>query len=254
MLVDTGDTVGCVIAVSGVWEPHITAVARRLLSSGDVFIDVGAHIGYYTLVASRIVGPEGHVYAFEPAPETYAALRENLARNGVSNVTALRLAAGSRYTTATLLEAPRANTSASTLVPRAALESSAGVGHGRTEVSVSPVHTQIQPEHVARVRMVKVDVEGSEIDALRGLERLLGGSSPLALLVEISPEWSDESPAAYLDRLCREHGLVPWRVRNDYSLDAYYPSVVEPPVRIDAIPRERADLILVRGFDLGAEA
>ena len=252
MLVDTGDTVGCVVAVSGVWEPHITAVMRRLLAKGDVFVDVGAHIGYHTLLASRLVGETGHVYAFEPSPARHGELVENIARNALSNVTTFELAAGATESVATLFEAPRTNTSASTMVSRAARDSSAG--DERRDVRVAPVQDCIAEEDIPRVRVVKVDVEGFEIEVLRGLGRILARGSQLALVVEISPEWADENPRAFIEQLCREHGLTPWRVVNEYTVAAYFPAQPEPPFRIASIPDERADLVLTRGIDLEALA
>jgi FkbM family methyltransferase len=251
MLVDTGDTVGCVVAVSGVWEPSITALVPRLLARGDVAVDVGAHVGYYTLLASRLVGDRGHVYALEPSPARYRELVANVARNGISNVTTFQLAAGADESVATLFEAPRTNTSASTIVPRAAADLAAA--GERVDVRVAPVQDLVAREDIPRVRLIKVDVEGSEVDALRGLDRILARGSRLALLVEISPHWSDESPR-FVEELCRSHHLQPWLVRNDYTVAAYFPSRPEPPVRIDTIPDHRADLVLTRGIDLGSRA
>jgi FkbM family methyltransferase len=246
MKVDTGDTIGCVVAVSGVWEPNITAFLRGVLTRGDVFVDVGAHIGYHTLLAAGLVGEHGRVYAFEPSPERHADLAANLARNATSNVTAFELAGGGRESVGTLFLAPRTNTSASTMVARAARDASAG--RERREVRVVPVQDCIAGEDLGRVRVVKVDVEGFEIEVLRGLDRILGGHSPLALVIEISPEWATESPGPFVDGLCREHGFTLWRVANEYTVDAYFPTRPEPPYRIDAVPDERADLILARGI------
>jgi FkbM family methyltransferase len=251
MIVDTGDTVGCVVAVSGVWEPHVTEVFRRLVRPGDVVVDVGAHIGYYTLLASRLVGGDGHVYAFEPTPARFAELRTNLELNGVTNVTALELAAGAANATATLFEAPRANTSASTIAPRAALESFAESDVPRWQVKVTRAADHIASEHRSHVRVMKVDVEGAEIDALRGLEQLMSGDAPVAVLVEISPRWSEESPTPFLERLCARHALTPWLVPNEYSVTDYFPAEIKSPVPVSAIPDERADLVLARGLDVG---
>ena len=94
MEVDTADAVGSVVAASGIWEPNITAAVRQLLAPGDVCIDVGAHVGYHTLLMSRLVEEHGHVFAFEPSPARFFELTSNLARNGSTNVTALNVAAG----------------------------------------------------------------------------------------------------------------------------------------------------------------
>jgi FkbM family methyltransferase len=248
MDVDTGDTVGSVIATSGVWEPHVTAVVRGLLHTGDVFVDVGAHVGYYTLLASSVVGDEGHVYAFEPsrarADEVRGQLERNLQRR---NVTLLELAAGSAAGTATLYEAPRTNTAASTLVV-GALDPGA-TSYSATQITVVRADSCMEPDHLGRTRVVKVDVEGYEVEALEGLSTLLATGQPLCLIVEVNPEWSVSDPVVYLDKLCRAHDLVPWRIANEYTRDCYFPHSIEPPVRLEAIPNVRADLALARGLD-----
>ena len=100
-------------------------------------------------------------------------------------------------------------------------------------------------EH-ARVRMIKVDVEGYEVEALRGVEDILAAGAPIALIVELSPEWSSEEPGPFIEDLCRRHGLSRYRLANEYSLDGYFPARIEAPVAIEAIPSGRCDLLLLR--------
>ena len=76
----------------GKWEPVITRYVLDRLGTGDVFIDVGANIGYYTLIASRRVGPNGRVFAIEAASSIFEKLQQNLAQNAVHNVTAFNVA------------------------------------------------------------------------------------------------------------------------------------------------------------------
>ena len=117
MGVDRKSLLGRVVAISGEWEPHVTNEFRKRLAPGDVCVDVGAHVGYYTLLASRLVGSGGHVYAFEPAPVCHRALLGNLERNGCANVTVFDVAAGAREPTV-LLVAPGASPETSSLTPR----------------------------------------------------------------------------------------------------------------------------------------
>src|SRR5712692_4978047 len=63
----------------GYYELELTAAVVSLVRPGDVFVDIGAHFGYYSILASRLVGPTGTVYSFEPIPGTYAVLQANLA-------------------------------------------------------------------------------------------------------------------------------------------------------------------------------
>src|SRR5438132_14311598 len=110
MRVRTVDSIGRVLAISGVWEPNVTAAFRDRLATKDVCVDVGAHLGYFTLLASKLVGPDGHVYAFEPSPSNYDALCANIALNGVTNVSAFQLAVGETAREARLYEGPGTNT------------------------------------------------------------------------------------------------------------------------------------------------
>jgi FkbM family methyltransferase len=156
MRVSTADQVGRVLAISGVWEPNATAAFRSLLRPGDVCLDIGAHIGYFTLLASRLVGADGHVYAFEPTPATYEALCANLRRNDVQNVTALPVAVGDMQGQAVLHEGPGTNTGRSTLrdvQPNAAPFNTPGV-----TVDVRRPVSCVEDEDLRRIRVVKIDV------------------------------------------------------------------------------------------------
>jgi len=77
----------------GLWEPDETYAVKRILKPGDIFVDVGANIGYFSLLASTVVGPGGCVHAFEPVPITTERLLENLAANAVENVKVYQCAA-----------------------------------------------------------------------------------------------------------------------------------------------------------------
>jgi tRNA G37 N-methylase Trm5 len=72
--------------VNGAWERDTVRLFERILRAGDVVVDIGAHVGYFTLIAARSVGPEGRVYAFEPDPENYALLVRNIELNGYQNI------------------------------------------------------------------------------------------------------------------------------------------------------------------------
>src|SRR5258708_4633510 len=74
------------LRASGIFEPFETELAKVLIKPGDVVLDLGANIGYYTLLFARLVGPAGRVYAFEPEPANCALLKKNVELNGYENV------------------------------------------------------------------------------------------------------------------------------------------------------------------------
>jgi FkbM family methyltransferase len=248
MLVESQDLVGRVVAVSGEWEPHVTSAFRVLLSPGDVCVDVGAHVGYYTLLASKLVGPTGHVYAFEPVPTCLRALHGNVRRNDVTNVTIFDVAAGGREASAVMLLAPGPTPVTSSLSARMLASPHGGEAgdFAPMQVQVAAVDSLLPPETFERVRLVKIDVEGYEVEAPRGLERIFAAGAPLAVIVELSPDWRIADPAAFVDALCQKRGFVPWRLVNEYTREGYFPPRLVSPARLERIPSGRCDLLLAR--------
>jgi hypothetical protein len=84
------------------YEPYLTKLVMDLIRPGDVVVDVGAMIGYYTVIFARLVGADGTVYAFEPDPENFAILEENVSLNGYSHVRLERAAVSDRAGTGRL--------------------------------------------------------------------------------------------------------------------------------------------------------
>jgi len=93
MSIEKAQLIDSYIYFFSVWEPIITEIFRRLLCPGDVVLDVGANIGYYTLLAAGRVGSRGRVHAIEAHPGTFEKLRKNVALSALGNVTLHQLAA-----------------------------------------------------------------------------------------------------------------------------------------------------------------
>jgi len=84
------------LADCGIWEPFETDLVRREIQPGDTVLDIGANIGYFTLLFAQLVGAQGRVYAFEPDPTNFHILRRNIERNGLKNVVPEQKAVSSR--------------------------------------------------------------------------------------------------------------------------------------------------------------
>jgi FkbM family methyltransferase len=132
------------------------------LRAGDTFVDVGASVGYYSVVAAAIVGPHGRVVAIEPIPETYELLRVNMALNGLGNVTPVAKASWARRGTVTLT------------VPRAyyGLASASTPRVGR-KVPVEAAPLDDLTSGLPSVQVLKVDAEGAELEVLEGATETL---------------------------------------------------------------------------------
>jgi FkbM family methyltransferase len=225
MRVDMSDVVGSVLAMSEVWEPHVVAAMRSELARGDVFVDVGAHVGYHTLVAARLVGTTGHVYALEPSPATYADLRVNIELNALSNVTALDVAAGAFEGHATLDDVGH-DTTGKTAVRRAR-PAGAGAEESPGIVQLRPLASVLEPSHVARLRLVKIDVEGFEAEVLRGLEPLFDEGTRPSIILELHPGGGVRDAVPVLEHLVERYGLTAFELVRNSHHDRY--ASIPPP-------------------------
>jgi FkbM family methyltransferase len=245
LAVRTDDTIGRVLAISGVWEPNVTTIFARSLSPGDVCLDVGAHIGYFTLLASKSVGSAGHVYAFEPSPTNFRALCGNLERNEAANVTALEVAVGRPAQRALLVEGPGTNTGRASLSPVLVGRRTAGLTEATVEVR--SITADLPASDLERVRVVKIDVEGYELEVLESLEPVFELGRPLTVLVELTPGWiADGEPRAQVEAVCARHGFDLHRVETGYSVDELFPVHLAEPVALDSVPTQQCDLVLTR--------
>jgi FkbM family methyltransferase len=247
MRVDMRDVSGRMLATSGVWEPHVTALFFLLLGAGEVCVDIGANVGYFSLLASKVVGPRGRVYAVEPAPDTFETLVANLELNHADNVVPEAVAAGAVEREAVLYDPrPGSNIGAATL--RLRPEPSTGGARPPTTVPVEPFDQLVPPEDRRRVRLVKIDVEGAEADVLEGLEPVYEEARP-DVIVEVHADLDPAAPASVAS-FCERHELNAYRIVDGHSDDREWEAthpVLEPlttPADVAAIPEPCFDLLL----------
>jgi FkbM family methyltransferase len=175
---------------------RMCALLDAVLRPGETFADVGANIGVVAAYASRRVGPKGRVFAIEPAADNLHVLHENLARNELTNVTALDLAAGRRRESRQFYL--RGDISAvNSLFPQSCYAQVTGVA----PVNVAPLDELVE----GTADVVKIDVEGAELDVLGGMPRLLAAPG-VRLVIEWHPVLQeaagyaqDELPRTLLD-------------------------------------------------------
>jgi FkbM family methyltransferase len=159
--------------LTGKVEPEVQHTVVGLLRPGDTFVDVGASVGFFALLAARVIGPDGAVVAFEPSTAQADSLRTNVALNDFTNVDVAEMALSDRAGIA-FLDAP--GTATATLV------AAAGPGAAAVETITLDAYRRQRP-HVAPA-VVKVDVEGHEEAVLAGMRETLRTVRP-ALVVEL---------------------------------------------------------------------
>jgi FkbM family methyltransferase len=182
---------------SGVFEPFETELLLDELRPGDTAVDVGANVGYYTLLFARRVGPDGRVFAFEPDPANFELLRRNVERNGYRNVVLSPLAASDRCGPARLFLSGSNAGDHRTYDP----------ADGRPSLDIETVPLdRFFAGYPGPVDLVKMDIQGGEFAALTGMRDLLARQGRVKLATEFWPHGlrgAGASAAAYLDLLGR---------------------------------------------------
>ncbi len=200
---------------AGLFESFQLELFRDSLVPGATVVDVGASIGLYTLLASRVVGPNGKVVALEPDPRAYAQLRANIAANGSTNVVTLRLAGAAHHESRTLYLGDQLTVT--------------GLHQGgRPERTIAKEQIDCLPVDMlvanTRVNVVKIDVEGAELQVLDGMTLTFGRRlTGLKLFVEVHPgplSAQGRSSGEVLELLCAVFPYV--RVIDEISQSLRY--------------------------------
>ncbi len=185
------------LSVNGVYEETEARLFESSVRAGDVVVDIGGHIGYYTLLAARAAGPQGHVFAFEPERGNYALLTQNVQANGYANVTAINQAVMARSGELRIFVSAE----------------NAGDHHVYADSSEDRPSYAIQGSSLDdffagrpdnRVDVVKMDVQGAEPEALRGMLGVLEANANVLMFTELAPPSlaaAGSSAAAYVEAL-----------------------------------------------------
>jgi FkbM family methyltransferase len=216
---ETRDILQRYLFLYGVWEPNLTSWIASTLKRGDVLVDVGANIGYYSLLASGAVGPGGRVVSVEASHSIFKLLQFNLALNHAGNVRAVNRAAADVSGVLRLFRGPTYNLGASTTFQKPGYQDEG-------PIEAQPLHELLTHEDIERARIIKIDVEGAELAVVKGLLPLLAaGRHDLEIVTECgggpreSPS-AAESRAGIVEMLVKP-GFNVYRIPNDYSPDAY---------------------------------
>jgi len=208
MHVHLPDLVGVKLYQYGFFEEGLTRAIIEHLQPGEVFIDIGAHVGYYTMLASLLVGARGQVVAFEPTPRTRRELSSNVA--DLANVSIVPMAAWSAPSRLTLRDFGwRSSSFNSVLAPRMAK----ALPYESIEVEAIAVDDWLIPRGMVP-HFIKIDAESAEHRVLQGLVRTIKHHHPI-LSVEIGDYNLPGVPtSAELIRSLLELGYNAWQYRD----------------------------------------
>jgi FkbM family methyltransferase len=187
-------------------------VARAIqteLHDGDTFIDAGANIGYFTLIASDIVGGNGRVFAFEPDRTTFSTLLKNIRTNSCGNVVAFMKAVSDR-------------TGNTTMVINSANRGENQVGvTSKSSPTIGVSCLALDDLGISEVNLIKLDIEGGEGHAIRGMKRIIEANENLKLIMELSPS------------LLERHGTSPVGLLRYLQSSGFHAQLLTPTRSVD---------------------
>lgn len=219
----------------GRYEPHVMQALRGILRAGDVFLDLGAHIGYHSYFAAGLVGPSGRVFALEADPENYLRLKKNLKAFPYAH--AEQCAIWSHE--GKLIFARSESIKESGWGALASVHNAPE----REQIEVEGVSLDAWSERIGlkAVRAAKMDVEGSEFAVLQGARRVLQNMRPI-LLLEMNESLLRQAGASavLVEQLLRTHGYK-LRVLSDGSIHTWRALAADESVDCVAIPEEFAE-------------
>ncbi len=177
-----------------VYEPATTAFFKEVIKPGMTVVDIGANAGYYTLLAARLAGDRGRVYAFEPEPENYAVLVKNVEVNGHHNVLCRQQAVASESGRVQFFLAGESGAHS--------LYTGKASPRRRIMVEATSLDEFFRKDGWPHIDLIKMDIEGAELRALEGMVELVRRAKNLKLIMEFYP------------RLLRKAGVEPETLLN----------------------------------------
>lgn len=230
-------------------EETTTELLKSILKSEDVFIDLGANIGYFSLLAAKIVGKKGCVFSFEPETKNYKYLNINKELNKYNQLITIQKALSNVNGKTNLFICPY-DTGHHTI------NQIDGITSYETSEIYSPDninYNQIETitlddfmsnQKINKVDLIKMDVEGAEMLALAGMEQTIKKNDNIKMIIEYFPlliEKMGSSPEEFLMTLIKTHGFILYEIENDYNAESNKKSLLKPIKNINDILKSYAE-------------
>ncbi len=198
MFLDSKDILG--LSINGIHEPFETELVKKETKNGDVVLDIGANIGYYTLIFAKLVGEEGKVFAFEPDPDNFSLLKKNVEINGYRNVILVQKAVSNKT------EKIRLYLSEENEADHRIYNSH----DGRQFIEIEAIRLDDYfKNYNGKIDFIKMDIQGAEGGAIQGMPLLLQKTNNLKMVTEFWPIGFKRfgiKPEEYL-KLLLKHGF-----------------------------------------------
>jgi FkbM family methyltransferase len=192
------------------WIERDAFLAEKLIAPGDVVLDIGANLGWYSRFLARSVGPQGKVYAFEPIPQTYDFLLHNMRKLGLGHVEALNFALSDREAVETMV-IPTYRWGAECWYDARVKTEHSNPRWREIEVRSRTLDNFFREQgRIPKIPFIKCDANYHELAVLKGALETIRASQP-AMLIEVNPDPDDQTTTAFatFDLLVRE-GYAPY--------------------------------------------
>jgi FkbM family methyltransferase len=227
LLCPLDDWLGASLYFFGNYEPETTALFRRHIRPGDVVFDVGANLGYFTILAASLVGATGNVHSFEPNARLVPFLRNSIEFNfleGRVHFTNVAIAERSGGSAKLHLSTVAASSGVSSLLPLPHLATGSTI-----EVPLLSLGDYCRTQQISTIRLLKVDVEGAELQVIRGTRELLLARSIELLLCEVQPNEHDPDAPKHLIEELGAFGYSPFAISEHGELQPIRAGVIGRP-------------------------
>ena len=220
----------------GEWEPVITRLFPTLVSPGSVFVDVGANVGYYSLLAEKLDAAQ--IIAIEPCAPIAEQLRTNLELNGAQKIRVVESAAGDEHGIVTIYCGPSDN------MGRTSIREDSGFTAAGL-VPLAPLSELLSADEMARTSLIKIDVEGAEVPIVANVLRNLDRYPPdMKLLVEVGDLANSRWPEMFAELL--KAGFRAVEIANPYDWRSLSKTPRNSGRVIEQLPSYQADLLFAR--------
>ena len=227
----------------GVWEPNISKYVKSILKEGDIAIDVGANIGWYTLLFASCVGDTGHVYSIEASPSIYTLLQRNILDNSKTNITSVNVAISDQRGRATIFKHDAANIGATTINPDMIFFDR----HSEeAQINTAPLFDIIPMNDILRARLIKIDVEGMEWKIVQSMSKILPQmSSHSEFILEVNQRATEllGGSISKIIEIFASAGFDVHYIPNDYRIGAYISRSTKTPEKLSDRQYEVCDLL-----------
>jgi FkbM family methyltransferase len=224
IFVDTRSVdIGAHLMFGGVWEASYATPFLSLLQPSDKVLDIGANHGVYALLAASRVGSTGHVWAFEPSREFCELMRASVSVNGLDNVITIENLAAAEGEFETTLVSDLHWSGAGHLAGKAKPEHSAARSDNALSQTVHCIPLDAYfPDPEIEMNMIKMDIEGAEGMALKGMEKLIHRSRNLTMMLEFAPAMMArfDYGAEFVRQFLESRGFMCWTIGSAGELQA----------------------------------